>query len=230
MRRWGVAFLFAAAVVVASVAWIDRPAALFAARLHLDAGLLSEPYVARPYLVALGTVSLLVGGFALACGTFLPPWARNFARAAFFSGLAMASGLGLTEYALKPLFGRTLPEAFLHRGLYGFHWLHGGDAYGSFPSGHSVQIMSMASVFWVAYPRWRPFWAACAAATATALVLAERHFVSDVLAGGMVGAGAGAAIMQLWRCGLPDVGLRFAAPRDSLRRETRLWRRTAGMR
>ena len=67
---------------------------------------------------------------------------------------------------LKLIFGRTWPEtwiennpSFIHDGVYGFNFLHGGTAYQSFPSGHMAAACAAVSVLWIWYPRLKWLWA-----------------------------------------------------------------------
>ena len=57
---------------------------------------------------------------------------------------------------LKLIFGRTWPEtwvdnnpSFIRDGVYGFHFMHGGSAYQSFPSGHMAATCTVISVLWI---------------------------------------------------------------------------------
>lgn len=96
------------------------------------------------------------------------------------------------------VFGRYWPETWIHDnpsfirdGAYGFHPFHGGEAYRSFPSGHTARTLALAAVIWVAYPRWR--WASIAMSLAVPVGLLgmDYHFVGDVIAGGFIGAVVG---------------------------------------
>jgi membrane-associated phospholipid phosphatase len=104
--------------------------------------------------------------------------------------------------------GRYWPETWVddnpslvRDGAYGFHPFHGGRAFGSFPSGHTARTLAAATVVWLAYPRWR--WACVLASSAVpvGLIGMDYHFVSDVIAGGFLGAIVGVYTACL--CGLP---------------------------
>lgn len=109
--------------------------------------------------------------------------------------------------SLKFVFGRYWPETWINNnpslirdGAYGFHPFQGGDAYRSFPSGHTARIVAVAAVLWIACPRWR--WAALAASLAVAagLLAMNYHFVGDVIAGAFVGGIVGT--YTAYCCGL----------------------------
>jgi membrane-associated phospholipid phosphatase len=99
-------------------------------------------------------------------------------------------------FPLKHLFGRTWPlygrPNLLVDGVSGFNFFRSGSNYAAFPSGHMAAVSAIAGVLWVAYPKLRPLWAAIVAAAAIPLVTGDFHFVSDVLAGGLLGASASA--------------------------------------
>ena len=112
--------------------------------------------------------------------------------------LAACLGLILAEQfkdSLAYAFGRYWPETWINdnpslirEGAYGFHPFRVGDAYASFPSGHTARTLAVASVFWTTYPRWRWACVLVSMVVASGLVLMNYHFVGDVIAGGFVGA------------------------------------------
>jgi membrane-associated phospholipid phosphatase len=62
------------------------------------------------------------------------------------------------------------------------------------------------SVLWVCYPKFRAFYALAVLAVAAALVGANYHFVSDVIAGGFLGASTGWMSTIVWEArDLPGV-------------------------
>lgn len=121
-------------------------------------------------------------------------------RVVFTAGVCLVIADQFRE-SLALVFGRTWPEtwiddnpSYIQNGVYGFHFFHGGRGYESFPSGHTARTAAAAAVFWIAYPAW---WVRCLCAAATTLVAIgligmNYHFVSDVVAGGLVGGIVGA--------------------------------------
>jgi membrane-associated phospholipid phosphatase len=89
--------------------------------------------------------------------------------------------------------------SFIHDGAYGFNLFHGGLGYASFPSGHMAATCAVVSVLWIMVPKWRPFYALIVLAVAAGLVGANYHFLSDVIAGGFVGASTGWMTVALWQ-------------------------------
>ncbi|MGA7713023.1 MAG: phosphatase PAP2 family protein [Rhizomicrobium sp.] len=204
-RRWLFAALAVSSAVLASVYFIDLPLAHAMAKLDWFQALLAEAPVEFPLMKVLAGVAVLVGISYLAAGKPMPKWAE----AGMLMGLAMVLSLCLTEFVLKPVFGRTHPFDYLQSGQYGFYWFHTGDMFGSFPSGHSDQAMSIASVLWIFYPRWRWIYVALLSLLASALMIGEWHFLSDIIAGGFIGTVAGALMMRLWAT-VGGPALRFA--------------------
>jgi membrane-associated phospholipid phosphatase len=89
------------------------------------------------------------------------------------------------------------PETWTHdnpsliaTGTYGFHSFQCGDDIGSFPSGHACRILGFAAVWMIAMPRSRIVQIVaivlCAPMLAS-LVAMNYHFVSDVIAGSVLG-------------------------------------------
>lgn len=89
---------------------------------------------------------------------------------------------GLVEYSLKYLVGRPRPDAVLD--------------VDSFPSGHATSVFAVATIFAAFYPRLRWPLYALAAAVAAGRVYLMRHYVSDVLAGAIIGVVIASLLLQ----------------------------------
>jgi membrane-associated phospholipid phosphatase len=107
--------------------------------------------------------------------------------------------------SLKVLFGRTWPlyhhPSLILDGAYGFNFLRTGSAFESFPSGHMASIAALLGVFWICYPRYRRLYAVSLLSLAVALVVGDYHFLSDVLAGGLVGYLASVLFVSMFASG-----------------------------
>ena len=97
--------------------------------------------------------------------------------------------------SLGDVFGRYWPETWTHdnpsligTGTYGFHAFQRGDDVGSFPSGHACRILGFAGVWMIAMPGTRVIVTLLAAPMLLSLVAMNYHFVSDVIAGSVLGA------------------------------------------
>jgi membrane-associated phospholipid phosphatase len=111
---------------------------------------------------------------------------------------------GVLKQVLKCAAGRYWPESWTHHnpsligsGAYGFHPFHCGPAYESFPSGHAAVTCAVMAVLWVSYPRWRWLCAFYGAFLCVSLVGMNYHFVSDVIAGAMLGSITGVYTARL---------------------------------
>src|SRR5437016_4121089 len=99
--------------------------------------------------------------------------------------------------SLGDVCGRYWPETWTHdnpsligTGAYGFHPFQRGDDIGSFPSGHACRILGFATVWVIAIPRNRTVQIVVIVLCApmlVSLVAMNYHFVSDVIAGSVLG-------------------------------------------
>src|SRR5206468_10070558 len=99
---------------------------------------------------------------------------------------------------LGDVFGRYWPQTWTRNnpsligtGTYGFHPFQRGDDVGSFPSGHAARILAFATVWLIAMPRSRTVQIVViilSASMLVSLVAMNYHFVSDVIAGSVLGA------------------------------------------
>jgi membrane-associated phospholipid phosphatase len=147
----------------------------------------------------LGTPSIAVGGLGLAAGADRE--AQHFARDALLVAEAAAVS-GVVTQLVKYSVGRARPSTHDRAGVV----FQSPDANLSFPSGHtslafsaataagtvaSLRGYSSAPVVWVAS-------LSLAALTGYLRVAARKHYVTDVLAGMVVGAAAGALVPLLF--------------------------------
>ena len=95
---------------------------------------------------------------------------------------------------LGDICGRYWPQTWfkdnpslIGTGTYGFHPFQRGDDLGSFPSGHAARILGFVTVWLVAVPGSRIVGSVLSATMLLSLVAMNYHFVSDVIAGGVVG-------------------------------------------
>ncbi|MGO9983451.1 MAG: phosphatase PAP2 family protein [Rhodomicrobium sp.] len=109
---------------------------------------------------------------------------------------------------LKWVFGRTWPETWLKgnpnpsyfgNGTYGFFPFHGGPGYASFPSGHTTAMSALAGAVWFLWPKLRWLGVALVMAVVIGLLGADYHWLSDIVAGAILGGATGAAAAHLGR-------------------------------
>lgn len=193
LRNWLVALALCAVIVGICIHFVDIPTAKFVHSMPWTQALRVQ-HAGIPVMVVLAAIIVLaLGGYALAGR----PLSR-LAQATMLAALSLGWAVCITELLLKPLFGRSTPDDLIATGLSSFSWFN-GTMDSSFPSGHAVQIASVASVLWMTYARWRPIYALLAGGIMLILVLGNWHFVGDVVAGAFIGASAGLMIVNLWR-------------------------------
>lgn len=200
---WLVALAATAALVTVSYRWFDRPIAFFV-HVHLGHGHFGVlDFLTRvpDPLIPAAIVLLIFEAFRIV--RRLPLTVHH--RIASACGLSILVAETIKDQ-LKFVFGRSWPTSGGHHrpsligdGTYGFHWLHGGNVYQSFPSGHMGAACALLSVLWLCYPRGRPLWAAAALAVAVALIGGNYHFLGDVIAGAFVGGSVGLATTRILR-------------------------------
>jgi undecaprenyl-diphosphatase len=99
---------------------------------------------------------------------------------------------------LKPLFGRPKPCHPQHL-VEGGRFLLGYKPYLSFPSNHAANAFGLAMLFTLMYPK-RWYWLMpVAALVAFSRVYVGVHYPLDIIAGAIVGAGAGAGVYYGWK-------------------------------
>ena len=161
LRQWLLALGLVTLAVVISYFWLDRPIALFVhGHLPRNSRVLLEPVTYFPDpLIGVATIAFFVLGIRSLAGR---PLSKMQAVVLLCSASVIFGETIKSE--LKFVFGRTWQNtwhqnnpSFIHDGVYGFNWFHGGDAYQSFPSGHVAAICAAASVLWIYYPHLGPF-------------------------------------------------------------------------
>jgi membrane-associated phospholipid phosphatase len=193
------AFIFLSAAALAYL-FLDRPLSTFAFQnFHETRG----PFVAITHFLdwmELGAVLILCWAAVIfAFGRTLGPRGLLALR----TTLALFLAIGVKELA-KLAFGRTWPEtwvcgnpSFIRDGAFGFTPFHGGAGWSAFPSGHETVVCAVAGCLWVLTPRLRPLCVVAAAAMAIGLLGANYHWLSDVLAGGLLGWMIGLFVAKL---------------------------------
>ncbi len=172
--------------------WIDRPVAFFVYRHHINTirvfRWLTYP---PPEVQNWSALVLTILVIRRAWGPFLR-WQKVLLVACL--SLIVADDFRIS---LGDVFGRYWPETWTHdnpsligTGTYGFHPFQRGDDIGSFPSGHACRVLGFASVWMIAMSRSRPVQIAVIVLCAPmlmSLVAMNYHFVSDVIAGSVLG-------------------------------------------
>ena len=178
--------------VVICYFWVDRSVAFFVYNHHINRievfRWLTYPPPEVQNWSALVVTILVV---RRAWGPFLP-WQKVLLVACI--SLIVADDFRIS---LGDVFGRYWPDTWTHdnpsligTGTYGFHPFQRGDDVGSFPSGHAARILAFATVWLIAMPRSRIVQVVAiilSASMLVSLVAMNYHFVSDVIAGSVLG-------------------------------------------
>ena len=195
LRPWLIALALVGLAIVISYYWFDRPIALFIhSHLPRNSRMLLEPVTEYPNpLISIAAITFVALGLRGLVG-----WPLSKMQTAILICSVSLLAAETIKSQLKFVFGRTWPEtwhqnnpSFIHDGIYGFNWLHGGEAYQSFPSGHMTSICALVSVLWIYYPHLKPVYLFVTLAVLVGLVGANYHFLSDTIAGAFVGASTG---------------------------------------
>ncbi len=204
LRRFAIAFVLTAAAVTAAYVWIDRPVSYFAhAQLAQYRPVFHQMQRTPELFASVAVVVFVLAGYFV---LLRRPLSRLLA-VLLLSGVSLGIG-AIIKDQLKFVFGRTWPETWINNnpslirdGVSGFNFFHGGAGYASFPSGHMTATCAVMSVFWFAYPRFRPLYVVVVAVVAIGLMGANYHFVSDMIAGGFIGWTVGWLAVRLWDAG-----------------------------
>jgi membrane-associated phospholipid phosphatase len=205
---WLGAVLATVIAVAISYQWLDRPIALLMHGEFQRQGAGWWKWLSRipNPLIPLAIVAFVVLGLRALVSRTLPRY-----QAAVFVGSVSVMVTEAAKNQLKFLFGRSWPESwignnpsFIRDGVYGFHFMHGGGAYNSFPSGHMASTCAVLTVVWFWYPGLRWLCVVGALAVAAGLVGANYHFLSDVIAGGFLGASIGWLTTAIWHLATPS--------------------------
>jgi membrane-associated phospholipid phosphatase len=192
LLRTSIAAAFCIAAVLICYFWIDRPVAFFVYHHHINnvqvfRWLTYPPLEVQNWSALILTILMV----RRAWGLFLR-WQQTLFVACI--SLIVADDFRIS---LGDVFGRYWPETWTHdnpsligTGTYSFHPFQRGDDVGSFPSGHAARILAFATVWLIAMPRSRTVQVVVivlGASMLVSLVAMNYHFVSDVIAGSVLG-------------------------------------------
>jgi membrane-associated phospholipid phosphatase len=184
--------------IIPAYVFLDRPLALLAfGHFHESRG---------PFIAIIDFLDWMEAGASLIWAGSMVARGRAFGASgliALRTTLALFLAMGAKELA-KLAFGRTWPEtwtggnpSFIRDGAFGFSPFHGGAGWSSFPSGHEALVCAVAGCLWALAPRLRPLCVVAVLAMAIGLLGADYHWLSDVLAGGLLGWLIGVFVAKL---------------------------------
>ncbi|MGH8128050.1 MAG: phosphatase PAP2 family protein [Gammaproteobacteria bacterium] len=120
-----------------------------------------------------------------------------FREATALACLTSICAYAINDSTLKILFGVPNPTVVLRGAQHAFHFLS-GSSNSSFPSGHMVLAGAFAGVFMRLYRSSILPLSALLLISAALLIVGDWHFVSDVIAGALVGISAGFLAGEVW--------------------------------
>src|SRR5437773_8238657 len=213
LRRTLIAVGLCVAAVLACYFWIDRPVAFFVYHHQINKfqvfrWLTYPPPEVQNWSALVLTVLMV----RRAWGPFLH-WQKVMLVACL--SLIVADDFRIS---LGDVCGRYWPDTWTHdnpsligTGRYGFHPFQRGDDIGSFPSGHACRVLGFATVWLIAMPRSRTVQVVVivfCAPMLLSLVAMNYHFVSDVIAGSVLGGIVATYAAHLARLEMPLEQLR----------------------
>jgi membrane-associated phospholipid phosphatase len=193
LLRTSVATAFCFAAVVICYFWVDRPVAFFVYYHHINRfpafrWLTYPPPEVQNWSALVLTVLMV----RRALGSF-----QRWQKTLFVACLSLIIADDF-RISVGDVFGRYWPNTWTHdnpsligTGAYGFHPFQRGDDVGSFPSGHAARILAFAMVWLIAMPHSRVVQVVSillGGSMLVSLVAMNYHFVSDVIAGSVLGA------------------------------------------
>lgn len=137
--------------------------------LHIVIAITAFSWVGYFILVRRGIHNRLTD-FMLACGTVVP----------------MAF---VAKTVFQYIFGRPNPYVWLFAHVPPhFYWFRDAEGYGCFPSGHMTVFTALMTTLSYYYPRYRLLYLGSLCLLALALIITVHHFLSDVVAGAVLGS------------------------------------------
>ena len=192
---WLLAFVLSSAAVVASMFYLDRPAAdYFHAHVHTAVYFwINRALAPIVGFVVLALLFLVVMGCWTAARRAPPPWTKTPLLCSWSLVWALS-----TTVVLKRAFGLSWPYPnYVQSRIYEFHWLHGGHGYDSFPSGTATIAGSFVAVLWTLFPRLRVLAVLVFLFLISSVVVTNGHWISDVIGGGFLGTVIGWMTVRL---------------------------------
>lgn len=101
--------------------------------------------------------------------------------------LSVVAIAGIVTNMIKPLVGRLRPVMFFAEGQFGVDPLSLDYALRSFPSGHATTALGLAFALGALWPRYRAIFVLAALPIAVSRAVITAHFMTDVVAGALVG-------------------------------------------
>ncbi len=129
---------------------------------------------------------------------------RNFSIFSF----VYLSLVGIITQALKHVIGRPRPNHADFEKGFDFNFFSTDASFHSFPSGHSSTIFAVALVMCSLVPRLRMFFLFFGFVVALSRVVVGAHFVTDVIAGGLLALILYKVVLSIFESSLPNISVK----------------------
>ena len=100
---------------------------------------------------------------------------------------------------LKFVFSRDNVAHFLKTNDSSFKWFEDLHSVSAFPSGHTLVLVSFITVIWLLYPKFKILYLAILMCLFLTLMLLHYHFLSDILAGILIGWLIGVFVVYVYK-------------------------------
>jgi membrane-associated phospholipid phosphatase len=191
MKYWKIVVVCALlAAILLSILFIDQPLSLWTYdQFHPTRRYFHNMTKLVDGIEILVMMGLVCCGVLFARGKALTPRDVTALRIS----LAVLAAIGVKDL-LKVTFGRTWPEtwtsnnpSFITDHVSYFAPFHGGLGWSAFPSGHETVAAAFCAALWLLAPRLRGLCIPILLVVAVGLLGADEHWLSDIVAGGLVG-------------------------------------------
>jgi lipid A 4'-phosphatase len=227
---WAVYAMLSSLAVVVSVAYLDRPAALYfhgsSAQVVAIFRVVTRFGDSAYYLIGSAALMLVLWLGSRLGGRDWGARLGAFAAAPLFLFVSIAAS-GLIADLLKVIFGRARPKLLFASDTFGFDWWGTTADFFSFPSGHATTAVAIAAALYCLWPRFLPLYVSFAALVSLSRLVLGAHYISDLVGAAFV-ALATVACLRHWfeRNG---VSLRDAANGVPPSRPAPPWREWLGL-
>ncbi len=189
---WLLSLLICTLVVAVAFLYVDVPIAHRVDGILVSAESMASVFASVVLLGVEAAVALALVIIRITRGHLSP-----FREAAALACLTSICAFAINDSMLKLFFGVPNPAAVLHGTQHAFNLLS-GSSNSSFPSGHMVLAGAFAGVFMRLYRTSILRFSALLLIVAVLLIAGNWHFVSDVIAGTIVGVSAGILAGEVW--------------------------------
>jgi len=180
--KWSVSFISVVIATILLYVYADREIATYFHQMPS-----TNPFKEFfHFLTRFGKSEWFLVPSALLYGWFRYKQRPGYAKQALYVFVTNAvAGVGV--WLFKIPFGRVRPQLYLEENLYGFEWFEITPKYVSFPSGHTITVISSAVALSLLFPKWKYPILLFGTLVALSRVVVGAHYLSDVLFASFLG-------------------------------------------